>query len=227
MEYSYTKEELHELGKTLNEWKGKEDKYRPVDCFWRGPIGKAYYHRNIIDPKTRVNGFKIFVGDLPVKTILEIGCNDGHNLTALSMIKGRNYELHGIDPFGYALQQGHESGCPATLVEADAFNIPYSDNSFDLVFTYGVLTHISNKYLPEAVYEIYRVCRKFVLVIEYGVMIDTQEVVVFDSGVEFLTHRSYTNIFPNLRACGVITKREFDDFGKIPLSWWLFDLEKV
>ena len=225
MEYSYTKEEIREMQKQLNEWVDKDDKHKQIECFWKGPMGKSYLHRNPIDPKTRVKGFKALVGGLPIKTILEVGCNKGHNLTALSMIKGKNYELHGIDPYGHVLEEGRKNGCPATLVEADAFNIPYPDNYFDLVFTYGVLIHISNKYLWEAIHEIYRVSRKYILTIEYGVSKSTQEVIITESGIEFICHRSYTNIFPNLRACGVITKREFDDFGKT-LFWWLFDLGK-
>ena len=224
MEYRYTADEKEEIQQILNKWISREDKQKQIEVWWRGPIGKAYCDRNIIDPKTRIKGFKLLVGGLPVKSILEVGCSMGHNLTALNLIKGKKYELHGIDPFGYALEKGRENGCSASLVEADAYNIPYQGGYFDLVFTCGVLTHISTRYLQKAINEIYRVCGKYVLIIEYGVMVSTQEMIIKECGIEFICHRDYSNIFPNLRACGAITKREFPDMEPSKLlSWWLFE----
>ena len=223
MEYSYTKEEIAEM---QNVQETEDNKYKQIDLWWRGPIGRRYCDRvsNIIDPRTRTKGFKFLVGGLPIKTILEVGCNRGHNLTALSMIKGKNYELHGIDPFGYALDKGRENGCLATLVEANVFNIPYPDNYFNLVFTYGVLMHISSKYLLEAIRQIYRVSNRYMLIIEYVSNISTQETIVKDSDVEVVCYRDYTNVYPNLRACGALNKREFPDVDiNKPLFAWLFE----
>ena len=53
---------------------------------WKSNFGVEYTDRNKISPKCRVNAFKSMLTGLDVDKILEIGCNVGHNLVAISEI---------------------------------------------------------------------------------------------------------------------------------------------
>jgi ubiquinone/menaquinone biosynthesis C-methylase UbiE len=52
-------------------------------------------------------------------------------------------------------------------MEANAFDIPFKGNFFDLVFTSGVLIHIAPKNLKKAMKEISRVTHKYIFGVEY------------------------------------------------------------
>ena len=105
---------------------------------WQSNYGKVYLDsgRGIVDPKTRLPYFKMIIDELPIKTILEVGCGAGHNLAALSSIS--DYELFAVEPEKYALEWARKA-CPyATILEVDCYSLPFPDNCFDLVFTCGV-----------------------------------------------------------------------------------------
>jgi len=193
--------------------------------WWTGQNGKDYTDSNPVDPLTRVSEFKKLIGDLPIKRILEIGCNRGHNLTAISSVG--NYELHGIDPCEYAITKAREANHKAVFLVADAFRIPYPDSYFDLVLTSGVLMHISNDDLSQAVGEIYRVRSEFILTIEYGMdpyqppgirHNEVWDVALRINNVEFLVYRNYGNVFHGYVADGPTGK----EWGNEKMHWWLF-----
>jgi ubiquinone/menaquinone biosynthesis C-methylase UbiE len=54
-----------------------------------------------------------------------------------------------------------------SIVEGNAFELPFNDNCFDLIFTSGVLIHIALTDLPRALSEIHRVINRYILAIEY------------------------------------------------------------
>jgi ubiquinone/menaquinone biosynthesis C-methylase UbiE len=64
-----------------------------------------------------------------------------------------------------------------------AFDLPFKNEYFDLVFSAGVLIHIPPDHLPEALREIYRVSKRYLLSIEYFA---EQETVIHYRGHEDL-----------------------------------------
>ena len=130
---------------------------------WQSQFGVDWTDRTEVKPDSRVGAFRDILSHLPVKSILEVGCNTGYNLIALSRIG--NYKLVGIDPQIYATKQAMECGLECSV--ADCFNLPYLNASFDLVFTVGVLMHVTPVDMPRAVKELCRVSNRYVLVIEY------------------------------------------------------------
>lgn len=139
---------------------------------WSGSFGKAYTERNVgenYEPERLARMGQIFETMLShtsgVRSILEVGCNSGHNFFPLSALG--DFELVGLEPQAEALRQGRQRGAPATLVQGNAFNIPYADNHFDLVFTTGVMMHISPDDLPRALAEFRRVSRGYYFTLDY------------------------------------------------------------
>ena len=80
--------------------------------------------------------------------------------------KARGNNLWGIEINKKALQIARENKS-LNLIEGSALEIPFKDNFFDLIFTSGVLIHISPKDLPKVIDEIYRTTKKYIWCFEY------------------------------------------------------------
>jgi len=145
---------------------------------WSGAFGKAYTNRNpdtapAMDELhasqfgvTRSELNRRFLDALDREArILEVGTNVGVQLALLSELGFRH--LVGVDVQFYALDQAGRRGRQAMLAQASAFALPFRDASFDLVFTSGVLIHLSPETIGQALTEIHRCSRRFVWGWEY------------------------------------------------------------
>jgi pseudaminic acid biosynthesis-associated methylase len=160
------------------------------------------------------------------KNVLEIGCSIGRNLLVL-----RNFisELHGIDPNPRAVSLASEmlSGSGVAVREGNAFELPFEDQSFDLVFTSGVLIHIAPDDLNRATDEIMRVAKHYIVCIEY--FSHKPEQVPYQGMDGYLFKRDfgrfYLERYPGLKV------RDYGFFWQ-PLdssdnsNWWLFEKTK-
>src|SRR3989344_9322826 len=77
--------------------------------------------------------------------LLDVGCGDG---VALYLIREAlpdvDLELHGIEPVEKALHVARARILTATLVAGEASNLPYPDESFDIVITSDVIEHVDH-----------------------------------------------------------------------------------
>lgn len=154
-----------------------------------------------------------------ISTVLEVGCNRGDNLPAF-----RDREVTGAEPNDYARHLAKEQGW--FVVDAPANNLPFPNESFDLVFTVGVLIHIPPEQLDQSLHEIHRVSKRYVLSVEY----DSPKVESLDyrgvrAGIWKRPYRlEYQRRFPDLIPVGVgMTGAAFDGcqwvmFEKHPLA---------
>ena len=145
---------------------------------WEGDFGREYTDRNLLTPQqvdalwlknygvTRTDVNLRFLLRIPKDArILEVGCNIANQLLLLQQLGYSN--LHGIEVQNYALDIARSRTRGINLVQASAFDIPYKDQYFDLVFTAGVLIHIAPAELPAAMAEIHRTSRGFIMGTEY------------------------------------------------------------
>ncbi len=142
--------------------------------FWKGEFGDEYTERNTGNfdklyesfygvTRTALN--KKFLGRLAKDLrILEVGCNKAVQLQLLKRLGFS--DLWGIEINRKALMEAR-ADVTFNLVEASAFDIPFKDGFFDMVFTSGVLIHIAPKDLPKAIDEIYRTSKKYIWSYEY------------------------------------------------------------
>jgi SAM-dependent methyltransferase len=104
---------------------------------WRGKFGDEYTKRNDYDWTKRIPTFKHILNDIKIKDILEVGSNCGKNLLALEQM---GYSAMGIEPNTSARKEAQ--GKNILTFPGTADDIPFGQESFDLVFTCGVLIHV-------------------------------------------------------------------------------------
>lgn len=90
-----------------------------------------------------------------VGTVIDVGCGNGIICNALAS----DYEVTAIDISETALKTVN-----VNKLLASATDIPFADNSFDLVFSSEMLEHLSSADLVEAAHEMLRVTKKYLLI---------------------------------------------------------------
>ena len=108
-----------------------------------------------------------FVREWGITSALELGCNNGANLTFLSE-HNPSLKLAGLDICERAIKHAKEvEGCPADLFVGSIYDLSrFEDNSFDMVFTCAVLLHINHDKAKEVMREMVRIARKKVVHLE-------------------------------------------------------------
>src|SRR5579864_3508658 len=150
----------------------------PQARIWQGEFGRDYTDRNTFDREqldrlwfdnygiSRSSINREFLELTPKDaSFLEVGCNVGNQLVMLRHLGYSN--LAGIEIQDYALQVARSRLENVPLQQGSALALPFEDNSFDVVFTSGVLIHIAPEDLPRAMSEIHRCTRKYIWGMEY------------------------------------------------------------
>jgi pseudaminic acid biosynthesis-associated methylase len=145
---------------------------------WESEFGKEYTERNLLHPPeldalyTRDFGVsrsamnQAFLSALPRDLrILEVGANVGNQLEALQLMGFTN--LYGIELQPYAVEFSKSRTKGVNLIQGSAFDIPFKDRFFDLVFTSGVLIHLAPTDIQKALDEMYRTTRRYIWGMEY------------------------------------------------------------
>ena len=137
----------------------------PQLALWCSEFGASYTERNDLERPARVDSFRTILAGLDVTHALEVGCNVGWNLRYLRTLGVPR--VWGIEPQRFAVARARARDPELDVFEGTAFDLPFKDGRFDLVFTSGVLIHIGPDQLGAALAEMARVSRRYLLTIEY------------------------------------------------------------
>jgi SAM-dependent methyltransferase len=97
---------------------------------WFGEEYVALYpHRNEAEAERAVSLIARTLGDVSVRRVLDLACGSGRHAKFLA----RRWWTSGVDLSEVLLNLARKNGVPAKLVRADIRDLPYRDNSFDLV----------------------------------------------------------------------------------------------
>lgn len=145
---------------------------------WEDEFGADYLQRNVYSPEQLNEFYKNrfgftkdelnneFLEGIPKDAkILEVGTNIGNQLLHLQSMGFTN--LYGIEIQERAINYSKHRTDNLNIIKGDALNIPFKDGFFDLVFTHGVLIHISPDNIKKAISEINRVSNSFIWGLEY------------------------------------------------------------
>ncbi len=171
---------------------------------WSGEFGKEYtirnaltldemealYQRNYAVSRTEMN--LNFIGDFDRSIrILEVGSNIGNQLLCLQ--KMGFSRLYGIELQEYAVEFTKSRTKRINIIEGTAFDIPFKDSYFDLVFTSGVLIHIAPADLEVVMREIYRSTKKRIWGFEYFSEICTE--IPYRGSTDLLWKNNFSKIY--------------------------------
>ncbi len=186
---------------------------------WTGQFGEDYTNRNIVNPASRVAWFRKTLAPLNLRTILEVGCNRGHNLDAIDEALDGMVYADGVEPADYARRQAQSPG--RIVYHSAIYTLP--PGMWDLAFTSGVLIHVPPDRLDEALRGMYRVARRYLLAIEYA---GDGEAVEYRGHQDMLWKRDYgaeyLRVFPDLVQVGWGDLEEGRD-GFKDARWWLLE----
>jgi len=150
----------------------------PQEEVWDSEIGIAYTDRSSPSLKeweqmyidrfgvTRTQMNTEFIGGLPQDlSILEVGCNVGNQL---SVLQGMGFtDLWGIELQWDAVEKAKSRLKNVNIIQGSAFDIPFKDGYFDMVFTSGVLIHFTEEDLFDVMSEINRCAERYIWGYEY------------------------------------------------------------
>jgi pseudaminic acid biosynthesis-associated methylase len=171
-----------------------------IEQLWAGEFGNAYLHRNISAAEGRAPFWDDIAARFPFGSVLEVGCTQGDNLIHLARhVPAERIWGVDINPVVLDHLRGHVPGTHPVL--GVARDLPFPDDSFDLVVTVGLLIHIPDDTLEQVLAELVRVSRRWVLSGEYHA--DEQTEVVYRGHEHVLFKRDYGRLFqesfPQLR----------------------------
>ena len=160
--------------------------------FWQGDFGKEYTIRNSYSQSewdqfyiktwgiSRIDMNQKCIGNLPKESkILEVGSNIGIQLGCLQRMGFEN--LYGIELQKDVVELSKKNTENINIIYGSAFDIPFKDKYFDIVFTSGVLIHIAPEDLSNVMDEMVRCSSKYIWGFEY-----------FDNEITDLKYRGNT-----------------------------------
>jgi SAM-dependent methyltransferase len=100
---------------------------------------------------------------LGAETICEVGCNVGNNLAHFP----KTARITGIDSNDTALAIARTRYPYHDIKSGDITKLPFPDDTFDLVFTRGVLIHMPQDTLKQSMMELLRITKKWIFNLEY------------------------------------------------------------
>lgn len=179
---------------------------------WKGKFGNEYISRNLLTPKemdrlylqnygiTRTKLNEEFIGNFNrTFKILEIGSNVGIQLIYLQKMGFK--QVYGIEINQKAVEFSKKITKNINIIQGTALDVPFKDNYFDLVFTSGILIHISPQDIEKVMREIYRCTNKYIWGFEYYA--DSYEEVVYRGKKNMLWKANfpklYTDLFKDLK----------------------------
>lgn len=198
---------------------------------WKAEFGDAYTDRNypaeedIQIRKALWYTILMHISRALPENILEVGAGTGQNIAALDSIYqglGKVINFTAVEP-NLKARETLKNVANTKIIEEDSFRIAAPNHYYDMVFTSGVLIHIHPNNLSDALKEIYRVAKKYIVCIEY-----------FSAQCREIEYRGNNNMlwtndygslwldsFPlRFVGCGFCWKRitKLDD-----LTWWIFE----
>jgi len=197
------------------------------ETFWRQQYAAEYARKNAsFDQALGVRGWQEMLRKTQaVHSILECGSNIGGNIGFLNeCLPHASKSIIELNPAAYAVvsqtyQLAHAFN--GTILESD-----FPTDSFDLVFTRGVLIHIHPDDLAANMERMLRYSRRYVLIAEY--FNRTPTMIEYQNQADRLFKRDFGKFFlerfpVQVVDYGFLWGHIYDRAGFDDITWWLFD----
>ena len=123
-----------------------------------------YWKKFAAESESKYNEeFAKFIRDLAVSlrtnSVLEVGCNTGNDLRLFP----ENFEVFGLDLNEDALEKAKQKLPRFKFQKGNITKMPFEDSSIDFVFTHNLLNYVPEEDMPNAVNELFRISKKYIL----------------------------------------------------------------
>ena len=200
--------------------------------YWiNSKIVKSYIKDNSkFDNKLSISAWKLILKKTKnLKSILECGSNIGRNVEILKKIN-KNFKISiiQISPIAYKIiinKFSLDKKFNGLITENN-----FEKNSFDLVFTMGVLIHIKPDHLLDNMKKIFSMSKKYILIGEY--FNKTPVSIKYRNKQDLLFKNDFGKIFlenfkVKLLDYGFLWGKIYDTAGFDDVTWWLFEKKKT
>jgi len=184
----------------------------PQEEFWAGEFGNAYTARNRVDWRARIPFWTDIMRFTEARSVYEVGCNAGWNLSAIAEIS--KAMLHGCDINPRAAEQARAAG----LVGVSTGRLDEPPGRYDLVFTAGVLIHVAPENLPAFMGEIVDASSRWIVAIEYAS--DVEQMIEYRGYENRLWKRPYGKLYEAL-GLTILHTGEANGFDRC--TYWLME----
>ena len=136
------------------------------EAFWAGDFGDQYSSRNTGDQWVASNTAlfsRVLSRLFDVNSVFEIGANIGLNVRALQHLLPQA-QIAGLEINDGAADELEQTGCSVFRGSALSFK---PEQTYDFVFTKGVLIHISPEHLDEVYSLMYEASHRYIFLAEY------------------------------------------------------------
>ncbi len=200
------------------------DAQTDLERLWAGTFGDDYVERNTAAGAGRREFWQEVVDRIEPGNVLEVGCNIGGNLHWLAELLSTE-RVAGVDVNERALEALRERVPGIDVRAATGRSLPFEDDSFDLVFTSGVLIHQAPGQLEEMMGEIVRCSRRWVLCAEYFSEDEVEVRYHGKSGALFKRDYGglYERLFEELALLDTGFLARADNPSWDDVTWWLFE----
>ena len=193
--------------------------------FWSSNLGNEYIERN--NKFDNVLGKKVWHNLLKNKKIynvLECGSNVGRNLKQINLAYP-NKKLSFIEINTEAFQICKLNKNIENSYNTSIENCKIPRNSYDLVFTSGVLIHLNDQALKKAIKNIIKWSKKYIIILEYFSTTRIEKeyrgkknlLFLREYGEEFLKTKKL-----DLLECGFLYSKIYKKAGFDDLTYWIF-----
>lgn len=186
--------------------------------WWAGSWGNDYTARNRVNWRARIPFWDRIVQLTGIRSAFEVGCNAGWNLSAIKhAIHGYNVNVRGCDVNNHAIQQAVH--CGLDVYNGDGFG--QMTDCTEMVFTSGVLIHVSPSELSDVMNNIIRISSDYVLAIEYDYPVENE--IEYRGHAGKLWKRPYGKLYEAMGLTLVETGLlgEKDGFDPNGVTYWL------
>lgn len=127
-------------------------------AYWQGGGRDGYTLGGYED--FAVNGLKVErILQRRPQNVLEVGCARGY---VVKRLRDQGVDAHGVDISAYAISQASEDVKPYLQV-AFGHKLPFPDNSFEQIVTFGMMEHLTDDLVDATLAEFRRVAKRVLL----------------------------------------------------------------
>ena len=105
-----------------------------------------------------------------VNSILDIGCGNGHMLHKINLTLKNVKKIVGVEPSAYVISKLNNENKIKKIkfIKSFAHDLPFKDNSFELVYLWSTLHWIDRNHYLQSIGEAIRVSSKYIAIMDFS-----------------------------------------------------------